>query len=460
MSFGFSPSDVILVTQLAWKTVQNSRKACGAYDELTREVSSCHAVLQKLHRELENTESLLNKKKDEQEELEIILAGCKNVLRVLDIILEKYNVLSHEERSGRKLWQKIRFGNGKVEDVRDQRAQLTYHTQALSLYINLHTVGSVGRVERQMKDSGGDLRALRVAVNDITAHLLSTSNDHHDGSILSNYTDDDRAVWKEFRRELIQDGFRSSVIKRHKHTIKAYIEELGNRGLFDEGEPIAMNICDEESLRDVESDSSAMTAEATGVLDMGFANSSGQDMSDDNVEDVSNQSSAAIATANDMGRIQLDDFHGNGIQNSSSIDHPTETATLDLPQVSDNVEVGETVAGTGRARALQGPEPFRTVHDHQQEPAHRHLVYNKETWQDSEDPDTRKWPRNIFSKPVSPQIRFPLSQQDKIITKTKKWHRDRSSKTVSPRTTFGLPRKKPVYRRLRQDEASKTSPAE
>ena len=110
-------------------------------------------------------------------------------------------------------------------------------------------MGTMGRVERQMNDTGGDLKAIKVAVNIITAHLMSSSN-RHEGSVLTAYADDDRAVWKEFRRELLEDGFSSSVLRKHKRLIKAYIEELGSRGLFDEEGP---NMDAEEHYYDVHS---------------------------------------------------------------------------------------------------------------------------------------------------------------------------------------------------------------
>ena len=53
MSFGYSVGDAVLITQLAWKTVQNARKACGEHDELTREVLSLHVVLSRLEQEVE-----------------------------------------------------------------------------------------------------------------------------------------------------------------------------------------------------------------------------------------------------------------------------------------------------------------------------------------------------------------------------------------------------------------------
>jgi len=62
----------------------------------------------------------------------------------------------------------------------------------------------------------------------LTSHLTQ---------VLTTYADDDRAVWKEFRRELVTDGFSSSTIRKYKGLIKAYIKELAERGLLDEDDP-------------------------------------------------------------------------------------------------------------------------------------------------------------------------------------------------------------------------------
>ena len=236
MSFGYSVGDAVLLTGLAWKTVQNARKACGEYDELTREVKICHVVLRRLERELGVDDSPLLQEED-SEELRTIVDQFKRTLWRLDKVLEKYNALSEQERSSKRLWQRISFGNGKIESVRDQTTRLSHYTQALSLYLNMHTTGSVGRVERQMRESGGELKDIRIAVNDITAHLLAQDGNRHEGSILTTYSDDDKTVWKEFRRGLVKGGFRSSLIQEHKSIIQAYVQELGNRGFFDEEDP-------------------------------------------------------------------------------------------------------------------------------------------------------------------------------------------------------------------------------
>ena len=233
MSFGFSPSDVVLLVQLAWRTVRNSRKACGEYAELTRDITSLHVNLQRLERETAKSESPINRPCDTcRQDLGPIVDGCRKALDVLNRILEKYNALSNEERSKGRLWKAVRFGNGELANVRDLRLKLTYYTSNLSLFLNMVSMGSMGIVEKQMYEARGDLKDIRRAVNGITAQFMSGAS--KEGSVLTDYAGDDKAVWREFRRELVKEGFSSDVIREHKDTIKAYVQELGSRGILDD----------------------------------------------------------------------------------------------------------------------------------------------------------------------------------------------------------------------------------
>lgn len=233
MALPVSIGHVIAVTSLAWKTIQGARKACGEYDDLTREIENNYSVLRRLNRELDDPDSLLNKADQEsKKELGTVVDECQGVLRILDRILVKYNALSDKERSGRKLWQRVRFGNGKVGDVQEQRTKLNYYTSTLTFHVNMATLGSQGRVEKQMKEAGGDLKDIQEGVNKITAELLSKKG--HEGSVMSSYNDDEKAFWRELRRRLVKDGYTNSKIKNHMGLIQAYVEELVERGKFDE----------------------------------------------------------------------------------------------------------------------------------------------------------------------------------------------------------------------------------
>ena len=232
MSFGSSISDIALLIQLAYKTTQGARAACGEYDELTRETSSLHIVLNRLHAEVTKPEGSIDRRGGTYgQELSSIASGCEDVLTQLDKILVKYNALSEQERSARRLWKKIRFGSGVVADVAELRSRVTYYTSALSVLLNLISLGTVGEVEEKMDRAGGDLKDIKIAVNSITARLMATAG--HEGSVMTAYTNDDRDAWRELRRGLASDGFSDSLIRKHKKKIIAYVKELGNRGILD-----------------------------------------------------------------------------------------------------------------------------------------------------------------------------------------------------------------------------------
>jgi hypothetical protein len=233
MSFGFSVGDFVTIFQLAWDVVQNSRRACGAHDELTREVTGLHVVLQRLDTEIKNPMSLINRTNDgRKEELGQILEGCNRLLKVTHKVLEKYNALSDEKRRTTRLWQKIRFGNGELKDMAKVRQEISTYTSAITLFLNLLSMGSQGRVEEHMENHSEELRELRKSLNWITSSLQAASG-NRDGSILTSYADDDKAIWKAFRRELVEEGFSSRVLSKHKELIKDYVLELGARGALD-----------------------------------------------------------------------------------------------------------------------------------------------------------------------------------------------------------------------------------
>ena len=235
MSFGWSGSDVFQLAQLAWKTVQNSRKACGEYDVLTREALRLHAVLQRLEQEVAKPESPINRPGEpSKEQLERVGMECEVVLGQLNKIVTAYASLSEDQRSARKIWQRVRFGNGQMADLGDLRSKLTLYTSEMMLYLNLISMSTVGRIEQRMNRDGGVLRDIKVAVEKKTAHTALCGNWEREGSVLTAYTNDDTGFWRELRRDLIKDGLPSAAIHKHKHLIKRYVKELGARGVLDD----------------------------------------------------------------------------------------------------------------------------------------------------------------------------------------------------------------------------------
>ncbi|KAL2046600.1 hypothetical protein ABVK25_011725 [Lepraria finkii] len=207
---------------------------------LTREISSLHVVLWRLDFEYKRSDNPINRPDNPcREEFRTFVDGCEKAIDPLDRIAEKFSSLSDRERGGKKVWQRVRFGNGKMAGLGDLRTKIVFYMSAISLLINIVSMNTIGSVEKQMDEAGGDLRELKIELNGVAAHLMSGNS--LEGSVLTTYSEDDKAVWKAFPRELIKDGIRSSVTERYNEIIKAYVKELGSRGLLESSRGSSVN---------------------------------------------------------------------------------------------------------------------------------------------------------------------------------------------------------------------------
>ena len=224
MSFGGSPSDVILLARIAWNTFQNTRKAAGEHDELAQEAKCLHIVLSRLKREYEHPESPLNRPDDKsQEELRPIMTGCYRELRRLDDFLNEYSILSRKERGGKRLWRSLRFGS-KREFLQDLRDKLSWYTDQMDFFLNIVSSRAIGRVELNVQDLQHTVRGI----------ARSMPRAPQDETVLSDHSDDDKNVWKCFRTNLINDAIKSSFIEQHEDVIHAHIKGLSYRDVLGE----------------------------------------------------------------------------------------------------------------------------------------------------------------------------------------------------------------------------------
>jgi hypothetical protein len=87
-----------------------------------------------------------------------------------------------------KLWQKVKFGNGELEDLDKIRSELATYTQAITLTLSLAGLGSQGKVKRYMENHGDELRDIKANLNWVTAKLqVKEGLKHGEKSILSSY---------------------------------------------------------------------------------------------------------------------------------------------------------------------------------------------------------------------------------------------------------------------------------
>ena len=91
------------------------------------------------------------------------------------------------------------------------RVKLISHKTSLTLFLDTIQLHQSGKMATTLDNHGGQLDVILDKVDTIAARMGQRS-----GSILTSYDDDDKEVWKQFRRELVAEGFSSDVLTQHK----------------------------------------------------------------------------------------------------------------------------------------------------------------------------------------------------------------------------------------------------
>ena len=216
MSFGASPSDIIIVVTFCKALYRKCRDAGGEYDEISREVRGLHTVLRHLKYEVEAPESPLNKDRSIWgRQLAPIIGDCDFTLRNLDELIVKYGRLSSNgggsPTTPRVLWDKIRFGSNEMDQLGGIRVKLISHKTSLTLFLDTIQLHQSGKMATRLDNYGGQLDVILDKVDHIAERMTQRT-----GSMMTSYEDDNKEVWKQFRRELVAEGFSSDVLQQHK----------------------------------------------------------------------------------------------------------------------------------------------------------------------------------------------------------------------------------------------------
>lgn len=220
MSFGFSVGDIIALGQLTARTYNGWKNACGEYTRLTGELRSLEIIIRRVEAEARTSTSLFARDAGDLHRWGELSKECESVVTELEGVLKKYKSLG---TSRRRNWDRIRMGN---QDLDELRGKLAARTAALSAFLGVLGMSSLGRMENDM------FPELLTKVDEIAARMRAGN-----GSIMSTYEDDDKEVWRQFRRDLINSGFKSAAIRQHASELKTHISMLHRNGQLDEPVP-------------------------------------------------------------------------------------------------------------------------------------------------------------------------------------------------------------------------------
>lgn len=216
MSFGASPSDIIIVITSCRELYRRCRSAGGEYDEISREVRGLHNVLKHLKSEVEDEDSLLNRVQSIWErQLAPIIGDCDITLKQLDGLLLKYGRLSEGSGGGNgsteALWEKMRFGSNEMDQLGGIRVKLISHKTSLTLFLDNIQLHENAGMAKNLNVQGEQLDVILDKVDHIAAKISKRAK-----TPITSLEDDDKEVWKQFRRELISEGFSNDILQQHK----------------------------------------------------------------------------------------------------------------------------------------------------------------------------------------------------------------------------------------------------
>lgn len=178
-----------------------------------------HTVLRDLRLEVEDPESPL--KRDHSiwsRQLAPIIGNCNYTLHQLDGLLKKYGRLNSAKSatSSRPSWDKVRLGSDEMDTLGEIRVKLI--SQKRNLAQSLDTIDShqYAEMSQTLDHQNGQLDAILDKVDELAART------DDEKTIWPTYGDMDKMAWKQFRQELITEGFSKEVLEKHKVRTPGY----------------------------------------------------------------------------------------------------------------------------------------------------------------------------------------------------------------------------------------------
>ncbi|WPG97269.1 Hypothetical protein R9X50_00004300 [Acrodontium crateriforme] len=224
MSFGFSIGDFVEAGKLVKKTLDNIKSAPADFREAEKTVQSLDILLDSVQSEVNSPTSVFRRDPAQAEQFCHLIRSCEGPLAKLNVILTKFPSLGSEKA---KVLDRARFSKKAVLEI---RGEIALRYQNLSAFLDTIGLGTLGRLENKVDFIRDVQFSILEAVDRAVAEARLKRNT---ASYLSDHSNDDKAVWKQLRRDLNKAGFKSSDLERHKVAICTKLKELQDYGLLD-----------------------------------------------------------------------------------------------------------------------------------------------------------------------------------------------------------------------------------
>lgn len=217
MSFGVGLGDIFQVLHVVKITYDAWKDAPEKYKAITQRLRSLQGPLQHLATYYKHSHSVSRTARiaRSQRDLDDILSTIDNTLQHLTRILDK--------RSGLKFWDRLRLS---AHEINDLSAALDRHILDLTCYSSSlglqndreiqHSQQTLQRGQDELLRLVSQLLPPKVPQTTIEAVAESVDSVSMSSSFMTDYEDDDPAVWRAFRRRAIAEGVTSRDLQLYQ----------------------------------------------------------------------------------------------------------------------------------------------------------------------------------------------------------------------------------------------------
>ncbi len=142
-----------------------------------------------------------------------IVKDCDSTLHQLDGLLQKYGRLSHNGGTGR-----IRPGSKEMDTLGAIRVKLINHNTSLTKFLDKIQLDYSNKPTPVLGIDDALLDTILDKVDAIAERMKK-----REGGSKAGHNEGDREVWKQFRRELVAEGFSGEVLEQHKVFISSSV---------------------------------------------------------------------------------------------------------------------------------------------------------------------------------------------------------------------------------------------
>ncbi|KAK3717818.1 hypothetical protein LTR37_005589 [Vermiconidia calcicola] len=214
----------VSVTRLVKSAVRNIKSAPQDFTEADETVRSLEILFDSIATEVQRPESIFKRDPELDERFGVLLRLCLSPLTKLCQILKKYGSLGSDNV---KFFDRLKFSKREVLEI---QRELALRYANLSTFLETLGLGGIGRVESKVD-------TIREQQDRILEAIDKFANDaalrQETASVMTDYTNDDKAVWKQLRRDLNLAGIKSSDIEKHKMMISNKLFELRQSGVIE-----------------------------------------------------------------------------------------------------------------------------------------------------------------------------------------------------------------------------------